>query len=111
MSAWENPYNEPAKYGLEIVADIEWDDEAYQFNQTVIWKDKSGQLYYADDSGCSCPSPFEDYQDSSNLTKATRDEVIAHLLSKSLDSYSYSYGLSTDQKQMRATAAIAKLVQ
>ena len=24
-----------------------------------VWKDKDGYLFYAEDSGCSCPAPYE----------------------------------------------------
>lgn len=73
-------YNSPAEHGLEIVGDIEWDDEAYSFNMTAVWRDpQTGQLYWADDSGCSCPSPFEDVRSRADLTAGTTDELDAHL--------------------------------
>lgn len=62
-------YHQPEQFGLEIVGTISWDDEAYQFNFTVVWKDpKTGELFYATDSGCSCPSPFENYTEREKLT-------------------------------------------
>lgn len=58
---WNTPdvYYQPEKFGLKIIADVEWDHEDYQFNMTVVWQDEDGNFYMADDSGCSCPSPFE----------------------------------------------------
>lgn len=45
----------------EFVAEVDWDHEAYQFNMTRVYAHKTtGELFYATDSGCSCPSPFED---------------------------------------------------
>ena len=77
---YEDVYSTPAKHGLEYVGDIEWDDEAYSFNMTGVWRDPaSGQLYWADDSGCSCPSPFEDINGREGLTAGTADELDAHL--------------------------------
>jgi hypothetical protein len=62
-------YSQPEKFGLEIVGDISWDNEPYQYDYTVVWKDpKTGELFYADDSGCSCPSPFETYTSRDQLT-------------------------------------------
>lgn len=52
-------YNDPEKYGLEIVGSIE-DDEPWQFDMFVVWKRLSdGRILVGTDSGCSCPSPFE----------------------------------------------------
>lgn len=53
--------------GLTFIGDIEWDDEAYQFNMTGIWKTKRGEYWIGDDSGCSCPSPFEDFHSIDDL--------------------------------------------
>lgn len=39
---------------------VEWDNEPWQFNITAVFHHKpTGALFYASDSGCSCPSPFE----------------------------------------------------
>jgi hypothetical protein len=59
MSWDNNPYYDPKAFGLELVGSIDWDLESYQFNMTVVWKESRGKYYLADDSGCSCPSPFE----------------------------------------------------
>jgi hypothetical protein len=76
----EDVYSSPQKHGLEAIGDIEWDDEAYSFNMTAVWRDpQTGQLYWADDSGCSCPSPFEDSRSRDDLTTGTADELDAHL--------------------------------
>lgn len=57
-----NIYYHPEAHGLEMVGEIDWDDEPYQFCITGVWKKTRGQYYIASDSGCSCPSPFEDLQ-------------------------------------------------
>jgi hypothetical protein len=74
-------YYSPENYGLEIVGEIEWSDASYQFDLTVVWRRKlDGQLFYADDSGCSCPSPFEDFKGVNHLTAASMFEVSGHLI-------------------------------
>lgn len=46
--------------GFELIYALEWDNEAYQFNLTGLWKRTSdGTLWMANDSGCSCPTPWE----------------------------------------------------
>ena len=58
-----NVYYDPQDYGLQEVAEISYTDGAYEFDLRVVWGHKeTGKLYTARDSGCSCPSPFEDYR-------------------------------------------------
>lgn len=63
-----NIYYNPSDYGLEVVASIEYDADSYSFDTRVIWRDKKGRLWTARDSGCSCPTPFENH----NLTTIER---------------------------------------
>ncbi|QNO12443.1 hypothetical protein SEA_MULCHMANSION_274 [Streptomyces phage MulchMansion] len=44
---------------LEFVDSFDWDHEQWQFNITQVWKETRGRYYVASDSGCSCPSPFQ----------------------------------------------------
>jgi hypothetical protein len=54
-------YYDPEKFGLETVGEIDWSSGCYEFDLTVVWKRTSdGGFVYAEDRGCSCPSPFED---------------------------------------------------
>jgi hypothetical protein len=68
-----NIYYSPENYGLEIVATLNG-DLGYEFDMLVVWKTKTGRkkLYWAQDSGCSCPSPFEDYPNIDALNVLTR---------------------------------------
>lgn len=74
----DNLYYNPEKSGLYIVAELD-ENEAWQFSKTVVWKEINGdKLYWAYDSGCSCPTPFEDYNGIESLevlTKTTRDNL------------------------------------
>ncbi len=46
--------------GFTKLDEIEWDNNSYEFNITGIWvKDDDGTVWTADDSGCSCPTPWE----------------------------------------------------
>lgn len=62
-----NIYYSPQDFGLEIVGDIEKSDGCYQFDLTVVWKQARGKYWIGQDSGCSCPSPFEDVRDVNEL--------------------------------------------
>lgn len=49
------------KHGFEIVVD---EDTAgsYEFDTILVVRDPDGALWAAHDSGCSCPTPFEDIE-------------------------------------------------
>lgn len=88
----DNIYYSPEKFGLEVIAHIDWDNEAYQFNQTVVWRDKkTGQVYMAHDSGCSCPSPFENFNSVDDLEKLDSISQITYLI-KEKEEYRDKYG-------------------
>src|SRR5260221_9559959 len=76
MSGVYDVYHSPEKFGLTVVDEIELDNESYRFNIRMIWRHEDGTLYTARDSGCSCPSPFEDYTELEGLERiATRQQV------------------------------------
>ncbi|TDB90933.1 hypothetical protein E1264_03765 [Actinomadura sp. KC216] len=57
----KNIYYKPEASGLEIVVDIDIAG-SWSFDMFVVWRETAtGRLGYLTDSGCSCPSPFEDY--------------------------------------------------
>jgi hypothetical protein len=60
-------YGSPEDFGLKILGELDFSSGNYEFDLTIVFQDvKTGRIYYADDSGCSCPShlemtgPFED---------------------------------------------------
>ena len=56
----KNIYSNPEFFGLEIVAELS-KDISYQFDQLVVLRNKKTNKHYImQDSGCSCPIPFED---------------------------------------------------
>lgn len=68
----ENVYYYPEKSGMEIVTQLELSEPCYSFDTQVVWRVKGKKkLYTAHDSGCSCPTPFEDYHKLSDLTPIT----------------------------------------
>lgn len=65
--------NHPDKCGFDRVADCDEPGMSYEFNTYLVLKDKeTGAFYGAGSSGCSCPTPFEEYTRLSELT-ALRD--------------------------------------
>lgn len=48
---------------LTKVGEVDLAEPCYDFNLLAFWvRKRDGQLLYATDSGCSCPSPFQDTQ-------------------------------------------------
>lgn len=53
------PYHSPEKYGLEVIGTIDWADD-YEFDMICVWRRlEDGAFLWAQDSGCSCPTPFD----------------------------------------------------
>lgn len=101
-----NPYYSPERFDppLEIVAEISLTQEGpYQFHYLVLWRVKGTQDYYsAQDSGCSCPTPFEDHWSLDKLmpvkrrigvgsTTFSRLKEIAKAHGKTDEDYFYGY--------------------
>lgn len=52
-------YYTPEEFGLRTIAEIELSSGSWEFDLVVVWRDAEGRWLVADDSGCSCPTPFE----------------------------------------------------
>lgn len=65
-----NPYYNPEKLGLDLIS-FDQPNMCYEYNTLCFWSTPDGKVYTAQDSGCSCPTPFEDHHD-----KPTLDEVL-----------------------------------
>lgn len=74
MGYYQNDlYNQPEQFGLTPIGELNDPDASWSFNDFVVWKHEDGSYYFGEDSGCSCPSPFEDY---TSLEKASKMESI-----------------------------------
>lgn len=68
-----NPYYNPEKCGLEIIHSIDTGG-SYEFDMLVVWKKlDDNTLWYDSDSGCSCPSPFDNRDHRHDLKPITTD--------------------------------------
>lgn len=77
-------YYRPENHNVEIVGEIDYYEEPYEFDLTVVWRRKDdGKLLYADDSGCSCPTPFEDHRfEDGDFTVASAHQISEHIMRK-----------------------------
>lgn len=71
-------YYHPENYGLTTVGEVSWSNESYQFDLTGVWT-KDSQLYWASDSGCSCPTPFENFHRMDDLLTGTFSDLQDYL--------------------------------
>lgn len=66
-----NIYYNPEDFGLKIVAEIEA-GEPWSYDGVVVWRHTNTErLYGGYDSTCSCYSPFEGVEGTSDLTPIT----------------------------------------
>lgn len=64
---------------LHYVDDWYNDSEEYTFDVIRVMKDDNGGWYLGTDSGCSCPMPFENYQDTDYTGPLTLEQVLEEL--------------------------------
>ena len=90
-----NLYYDPQKFGLEPVGTIDFSSGSYEFDYLCIWKDAAGNYLWGSDSGCSCPTPFEN-QGVNSLAKGTAHQAAAaiqeRLNNRSEYELDYRYG-------------------
>lgn len=90
-----NVYYDPADCGLEIFATLS-EDLSYEFNILLVVKDKvSGKLFYAQDAGCSCPTPFEDfhyYNDGDTDMEPLNEHTLEAFKNKVKEFSGYGFG-------------------
>lgn len=99
MSYDTNPFYSPDTFDSPLVleASTSLSDEAYQFEYLAVWSLKANptMFYTASDSGCSCPTPFEDFHTLADLTpvgnyRLTREPVEGE--------YEYQYYLRAKER-------------
>lgn len=56
---------------LKVIAEISQPDLSWEFDEYLVWADLDGRLYYGHDSGCSCPTPFEDFKTTADMQALT----------------------------------------
>lgn len=105
-------YHQPEKFGLEPIGEIEWTEPDYSFDFTVVWK-KDSDYYFASDSGCSCPSPFEYYTSIEDLegpfTKAQLREELEEMAEVRADMGGRGLGYTREQLNEQLVELFSRL--
>lgn len=71
MNYENNFYYSPEKSHLEVIKSFDTGG-GYEFDMFVIWKHKDNRLFYAEDSGCSCPTPFQVFNSFEDLNEINK---------------------------------------
>ena len=115
---WTNVSSDPEKYGLEIVGSLDDPDACYSFNILLVWQHADGRLFYATDSGCSCPSPFEGYKSLDDLYEITDESwtefqkaVTGHCVPQEYDYETSTYIDLPDPQAADKTDLLAKVAR
>lgn len=78
MNVYYDVNDEPNSYGLSWVGTLDEPNLSYEYHTLLVVQHTTGRLFYAEDSGCSCPTPFEDFHfespDDNNLTEITKGD-------------------------------------
>lgn len=100
---YKNIYYTPEAFGLVSIFDVDKSDGCYQFDMFVIWQ-ALDRYYWASDSGCSCPEPFENV-DLSNARQGTlRDAVNDALVWVDEDDWRDEHDLSRARESIKRFA-------
>lgn len=101
-----DPYYSPEKFGLRTIGEVQWGPSCYDFDLTAVWQDvTTGALYYADDSGCSCPSPFESQGRDDLLPIDKPQTFIDHVNRRIKDMQESGYRSESDIEEAKGDSA------
>jgi hypothetical protein len=72
------PYYDPAAFGLELLDTLDEPGMGYSFHMLCAWRETAtGDLLWAEDSGCSCPAPFESFTKAGDFSHSREDLRVA----------------------------------
>ena len=79
-------YYAPETHGLQTIGEVDYAGD-YEFTLAVLWRrEADGAFLVGEDSGCSCPTPFED-QTLDDLRPTTYAELAELLQAKNKESH------------------------
>jgi hypothetical protein len=81
-------YKKLETMGYAVIGDIDWVD-SYEYDITLVLR-ADGELFYVEDSGCSCDSPWQ-YTEPADVTgPVTREALQEYLESRNTSKYDRS---------------------
>lgn len=67
----KNVYYHPEIWGWKAFASLDLIEEDYEFHMLAVLQREDGVLVYAVSDGCSCPTPFEEFNTRESWTPLT----------------------------------------
>jgi hypothetical protein len=100
---------QPESFGFKHLIDLQWGEPDYDFCITAVYQSKEG-FHVVTDSGCSCPSPFEDYNKPEDFGPAvSKRDAIAELVSDLVRYLKDGYG--TEKEKLEAAVDITDMIR
>lgn len=84
-----NVYYDPEAFGLTMVDSLDIAG-SYEFDIFAVWTDGK-RLYWASDTGCSCPTPFENFHSTADLCTGSKADCLRAIESWADGSYHYAF--------------------
>lgn len=83
-----NLYYAHERLGLTKVGELEDPEACYSFSTVAVYKEnKTGALYGAHSEGCSCPTPFEEFDSLADMVPIRSEADVQPLIDQSSASY------------------------
>lgn len=110
---YNNPdlYYQPEAFGLTPIGELNDPEASYSFYDFIVWKHEDGRIFYASDSGCSCPSPFEDYTSLDKADEAKSIEEFEAAVKSYFNSVNYDSNWDDDIQPSRFQSLKAEAIE
>jgi hypothetical protein len=82
---------------LTPLGEIEFSEPNYSFDFGVVWVTENKKYYFGQDSGCSCPSPFDGWGINDLEGPFDRAEIIEFLTELEPNTYDPSPQFQSDR--------------
>lgn len=107
-----NIYYNPEQYGVEVVGEFEWSEPSWSFDTLVVWRQARGKYWIGQDSGCSCPTPFENITDINELDGPYNKDGLRKRLDFLIEEHTdsrYSYGYPKSELKKYASEILSRI--
>lgn len=101
----------PEEFGVKELDQFDLSDGGYRFEYVTVWQSLADPrtLYIGKDSGCSCPSPYEDVQSLADLERLNPDNPKPQIEALfRLDEQNYSHSAAVLNQAVSSMVAAVK---
>ena len=109
---YKNIYYNPEEFGLEIVGQFEWSEPSWSFDTFCVWKESRGRYWIGEDSGCSCPSPFDNITDINQLDGPYTKDGLRKRIDFRIEEHTntdYHYGYTKAELKRYASEILSRI--